>query len=109
MKKNFSKPLALIVSALLALPVYAQVEGTDDFSAQAMAQAAMNAPAAETVAAVELPEEEEDKDENKWNWELLIIQRNIVKRLVKCHMNQCYKEYKHFLHLGITQKFTRMC
>ena len=68
MKKSFSKPLALIVSALLALPVYAQVEGTDDFSAQAMAQAAMNAPA--VVANVELPEEEkEDEDENKWKWE----------------------------------------
>ncbi len=68
MKKSFSKLLALIVSAVLALPVCAQENIDSSFSAQALAQAAMNAP--EAVADVELPEPEEDEeDENKWNWE----------------------------------------
>ncbi len=68
MKKSFSKLLALIVSAVLALPVCAQENIDSSFSAQALAQAAMNAP--EVAADVELPEaEEEEEDEDKWNWE----------------------------------------
>ena len=60
MKKSFSKLLALIVSAVLALPVCAQENIDSSFSAQALAQAAMNAP--EAVADVELPEPEEDEE-----------------------------------------------
>ncbi len=67
MKSRYFCIFSVVVFVITALPVYAQVEGTDDFSAQALAQAAMNAPAAEAVAAVEIPEEKED--ENKWKWE----------------------------------------
>ncbi len=70
MKKSFTKLLALIVSALLALPVCAQENADSSFSAQALAEAAMKAP--ETVADVELPEEEEE-DDNKWNWEFNVL------------------------------------
>ncbi|MBQ6615307.1 MAG: outer membrane beta-barrel protein [Thermoguttaceae bacterium] len=69
MKKSFTKLLALIVSALIALPVCAQENADSSFSVQALAQAAMNAP--QVVADVELPEEE--KDENKWNWEFNVL------------------------------------
>ena len=67
MKKSFTKLLALMVSALFALPVCAQEYVDSSFSAQALAQAAMNAP--EAVATVELPEAEDEEDEDKWNWE----------------------------------------
>ena len=69
MKKSFTKLLALIVTATLAMPVCAMEYVGSPYSSQALAQAAMNAP--EAVADVELPEEEEE-DEDKWNWEFSV-------------------------------------
>ncbi|MBR0238472.1 MAG: outer membrane beta-barrel protein [Thermoguttaceae bacterium] len=70
MKKSFTTLLALIVSALFALPVCAQENVDSSFSAQALAEAAMKAP--ETPAVVELPEAEDEEDEDKWNWEFTV-------------------------------------